>query len=175
MKTCTKCHEAKPLAMFRRRWDNMGDGLISQCKACDSAWRVMHRAANPTKVRASDRKYALANPAKRAAHEAARRARKAGAPVAPICALAYSDLRNHCKVFELLTGESFAIDHIIPLARGGAHSAENLRPLPSRLNAVKNSKLDHEVTSEEFQSHLAATGSSFEQVTWRSFHCGSET
>jgi 5-methylcytosine-specific restriction endonuclease McrA len=136
---------------------------------------VTYNAARKETHRAEVAEWRAAHPEVDAAHSAKRRAIKRNATISPIPHGTWAQLHSDCKAFELLTGELWAIDHIVPLARGGSHSEDNLRPLPARLNSVKGAKLDHEVTSEAFQSHLAATGSSFEQVTWRSFHFGSGT
>jgi 5-methylcytosine-specific restriction endonuclease McrA len=179
MKTCTGCHGAKPLAMFSRDWGSPG-GYCVRCKACQAAYYKANRsrrlaygtkygAANRERVARATAAWLKAHPEKSSEYSAQRRARKLSAPSSPIPHETWADLRNDCRIFELLTGYAWAIDHIVPLARGGSHSAENLRALPARLNSVKNARLDHEVTSEEFQSHINATGSSFEQVTWRTF------
>ena len=61
MKTCTKCQELKPLALYSKN-KNSSDGLQQQCKFCNSAYyklnaeKVLARlaatyAADPTKIK----------------------------------------------------------------------------------------------------------------------------
>jgi hypothetical protein len=68
----------------------------------------------------------------------------------------------------LFTGEPYAVDHRIPLCRGGMHSPHNLRHIPASLNAIKGGRLDHEVEHPAFRSWLmqSLTGPVFEEVVF---------
>jgi len=42
---------------------------------------------------------------------------------------------------------AFAVDHIVPLSRGGLHEASNLQVIPAKLNARKKDKLNYPMPS----------------------------
>ena len=42
---------------------------------------------------------------------------------------------------------AFAVDHIVPLSRGGLHEPSNLQVIPASLNARKNDKLNYPMPS----------------------------
>jgi len=50
---------------------------------------------------------------------------------------------RHCHICkrDILASEKLHFDHVIPLARGGAHSEDNILPSHARCNLVKNSKI----------------------------------
>ena len=54
MKTCTKCHQEKPVASFVRD-RRAKTGFTSRCKACDLARNQKYRTENPEKRRISSR------------------------------------------------------------------------------------------------------------------------
>lgn len=137
----------KENATKRRLDPSMRAKRIAWCKA----WRV----ANPEKQAAACRTWTRNNPERVAAHGAKRRAARLG-NAADLSPPVFEELRNECHILELLTGESWQIDHIVPLSRGGAHSEDNLRLLPARLNNIKHAKLDHEVTHPDFIHFLKA-------------------
>lgn len=68
-KTCTKCHETKPVAEFSK-CARARDGLKSQCKACDKIAVSVWDRANPGKRKARDAAWNKANPGKRKARSA---------------------------------------------------------------------------------------------------------
>lgn len=70
---------------------------------------------------------------------------------------------RHCNICDLPIAENHAVqfDHVIPLARGGAHTAENLRPAHRSCNAWKGDRLPSELeglvrptTHEEIDLHV---------------------
>ncbi len=50
------------------------------------------------------------------------------------------------KRIYLATPEGYTVDHIKPLARGGAHSPENLQYLPGAINTAKHARIDYDVS-----------------------------
>lgn len=74
LKDCCTCRQSKPLEMFSRH-SSQPDGRQRRCKACVRAWYVKNRAAvisrvaeykaaNPERVRESQKKYRTGNPEK---------------------------------------------------------------------------------------------------------------
>jgi len=90
-----------------------------------------------------------AHPEMRSEERARRRARLKGQTVGRVDYVAI--LARHGPVCHLC-GLSIAVgelefDHVIPLARGGQHSADNVRPSHSRCNRAKGSRLPHELST----------------------------
>lgn len=107
----------------------MSDGLKSQCKKCHSECAL--RTRDRDKANASKR-----------ASEATRRARKAKA----ICKVKKTDYENLSKILGsncLCCGSSENIqwDHVVPLAKGGEHSVNNLQPLCRKCNEKKQANI----------------------------------
>ena len=109
------------------------------CVACGETF-VAHR---------SDRMY-CADMCRRRAFSTARRARKSGAAVYPIRHdLIVSSAGGVCYLCECLlvadavapAPDSTVLDHVIPLARGGAHSEANLRVTHWFCNSLKSELL----------------------------------
>jgi hypothetical protein len=132
-------------------------------------YRLKYRAANLEKDRQRQRAWRAANHEKILALNAARRARKLSALDLTANQEAIAALHAEAKLAEAFTGQPFAVDHIVPLTRGGRHHEDNLRVLPASLNSVKGAKLDHEVSSADFRAWLSDVPS-YEQITFRTFH-----
>ena len=165
MKTCTKCGEMKALADFAKSKTGR-DGIASECKACSRVRALAWKFTNPVARKRTQAAWRALTLERHSASESKRRARKLGGSVSPIASSTLDWLREQCETFAALTGSPWAIDHVIPLARGGPHCESNLRPLPARLNSMKGSRLDDEVASKEFQSHINETGDTFQQITF---------
>ena len=142
-----------------------------------------YRAMHPEKVRQSKRKYyernrerccertrawREANPDKNLALKATRRARKLAALDSTASQTAIAALHAEAKMAEAFMGQRFAVDHVVPLSRGGKHHEDNLRVLPARLNSVKHARLDSEITDAVFQAWLSPNPY-FEEVTYQTF------
>jgi len=104
--------------------------------AIQKAWRE----ANRGKERARHKKYREANPEKRCATAALRRARKNGAA-------GQATAEQRAARWEVFGGKCYicgapaeAIDHVVPLARGGSNWPANLRPICNRCNSTKGAK-----------------------------------
>lgn len=113
-----------------------------------SAWQ----AANPDKKRAYCAKWAFANPENRRATAQNRRAAKIKATPSWFSDADRKTLLALCaeaKSRELATGESWHVDHIIPLqgkTACGLHIADNWQLLPAKVNLSKSNKLDFQGT-----------------------------
>lgn len=107
-------------------------------------------AAHPEKFLAWKRKWQQRNPGKMAEQDSKRRARMRSAKVdARGAAQFYAWIHNqdfvtctYCGVY--ISGSSVAIDHIVPLARGGAHEPDNFCVSCKSCNSSKHNLLLHE-------------------------------
>lgn len=121
-----------------------------------NAKRRAARAADPEAVRAKDRAAYLANPTARAAasrrwkksnperlalYDARRRARHAGALLGPVNYDVVRASRSDCYLCGQKLFGDVHLDHIVPLARYGAHCTDNLRPTHAACNLRKSDRL----------------------------------
>lgn len=165
MKICKGCEESKELSFFSPH-ESCSQGTLNYCKVCVAQKRKEKYWASPEKYREIARnfsrdnlekmskvnkKYREANPEKVkqwkaddrqrnkhriSADNAKRRAKLRGALTPEIIQM-YA-LRDFYVAMSL--GESFHVDHIIPLAKGGLHTADNLQVIPAIDNLRKGSK-----------------------------------
>lgn len=167
MKTCTKCGKTKALEEFGKR----GKYLQSLCRVCAREYASEYRLAHPGKDAENARRRYAADPEKarerlrrdyaadpeRARKEARKRnrkhhaahpgrkaeqrqARRAKTPYSPELAALMAELREQPCAYCGSTGKS-TIDHIVPLARGGKHEADNLTSACYSCNSSKKDKL----------------------------------
>jgi hypothetical protein len=88
----------------------------------------------PEVVKARARAWNRNHPERRRADEARRRARLHLHPSSDVVKLK----AIYARVTQLSAeGSKWAVDHIIPLSRGGWHHEANLQPLPDRVNSAK--------------------------------------
>lgn len=96
-------------------------------------------------MREGRRRYAKAHAGIHAAKEKRRRARKAGAPIVEIIDRDAIVLRDAsiCYLWcgRVLTDDEITLDHVVPLARGGWHAADNLRVACRLCNSRKGTRL----------------------------------
>lgn len=186
MKRCTKCSAVKARSEFHKD-SGKKDGLRSQCKACMRGYAAIWRAENPEYLaqwraknlehrpryyannaeieRERSARWAKANPARRNAFEAKRKAarlqRTPGWSDAQLIAAVY----GYAKWIEEVAGVPVHVDHIVPLQgkqASGLHCASNLQILPGRANCAKRNRLPadaHEIPcaldDDGFQQYLA--------------------
>ena len=100
--------------------------------------------ANKEKVNLSSREYQKRNPDKIRALGAKKKAAKLNATPAWLSEDHLQEMKNtysHAKECELLTGDSYHVDHIVPLQGKtvcGLHVPWNLQVLPAEVNLSKN-------------------------------------
>jgi 5-methylcytosine-specific restriction endonuclease McrA len=127
----------------------------------DKAWREANKeyqrdrvkayaVANPERLAANSKAYALANPEKRAESRGRRRASKQGAIISKAdyrAILAEFGMVCHIcgGVIDSSSGQydpnNLHFDHVIPLAVGGPHSQDNVRPSHAGCNLSKGTSL----------------------------------
>lgn len=111
-------------------------------------YRGRHYAANRERELEINASWKYAHPDKVFGHNAVRRARKAvatiGPPVDRQCIVTRDE--STCQYCDrVLTGREITLDHIIPLIRGGPHTADNLCVACRPCNFSKGTK-----TADEF-------------------------
>jgi len=99
---------------------------------------------NPEKANATSRRWSAKNPVNRLVRGARYRARFAAA-IVPLTVEQQADiiaLYAKARALTELVGESYHVDHIKPLSKGGLHHPDNLQILLGRDNLKKGSKYD---------------------------------
>ncbi len=105
----------------------------------DAAWR----AANPEKVAAYYRAYQTAHPEKAAAKNRNRKARKkgnGGTHTAADIQDQYDRQKGRCYYCKKKVGDTYHVDHVVPLAKGGSNGPENLVVTCPECNLAKGSQ-----------------------------------
>jgi 5-methylcytosine-specific restriction endonuclease McrA len=130
IKRCGKCRRFKPADMFSRS-ARCKDGLQGECKPCAAERSKKWREENPEKWRASRRGWKAANPDKvRAIHRNTSHKRyyqKKGCGLGAAGLLAWESAQlKVCHWCGVRCARNYHVDHIIPLAKGGAHELTNL-------------------------------------------------
>lgn len=101
------------------------------------------REKNPEQNRKAVQKYISANREKRRIYEHNRRARKrqAGGEITPgLSERLFGMQKGMCPCCRLPLGADYHMDHIVPLALGGANDDSNFQLLRSTCNLTKNAK-----------------------------------
>lgn len=163
-KTCTRCGDLKPKTEFyadsRKR-----DGLYSWCKPCFRGHdgEARRRSPNGTRIRDAEkrrrayadpvrrermlekhRRWAKANPEKNREYVRRRQAREQAAAVGEVdygAVLARDGMWCYLCRVDIADLDDLHFDHVVPLARGGAHGEDNIRPTHARCNQRKHGKL----------------------------------
>lgn len=131
--------------------------MTTELKASkNSVYSARYRERNPEKCRELTQAWKDANPQRRAetkaawqkenavrhrAHQHNRRALTSGGKLSPTLALALSEKQGgRCACCGSPLGNDYHMDHIIPLARGGANVDENIQLLTARCNLRKGAR-----------------------------------
>lgn len=162
LKRCVEsgCAEVFPVSEFHKD-SGSADGLSARCKSCNIAQVKKWYDDNPDRAREwreSRREWVRL-------HGGAYRARKLGNDVDSFgwpdlleywSSIGVSYDRCHLcgEVGEYGGREGLHIDHVIPIARGGSHSMDNLRPACSSCNRMKNRS-----TLDEYRDKVVRTAS----------------
>lgn len=146
---CSENREKSKVRAIARRIESKGKRKASgaawyasnreMVKARSAAWRV----ANPDQVKAISTAYQVANPEMGRINNLNRSARKraAGGKLSKdIAAKLFNLQKGKCPCCGQPLGENYHMDHIMPLARGGANTDENIQLLRQRCNNQKHAK-----------------------------------
>ena len=132
-----KRYRAKHQARYRAQVKKQND---KQRSAEDWNARCReYRQANPEQFRAYDKKrnaFGALTPARRASRRALKAKRRAAERVALCTCCTSKQFANFFAVAEMV---GYHVDHIVPLADGGAHCIKNLQMLPADVHARKTS------------------------------------
>lgn len=112
---------------------------LDSTKATNAAWR----ADNLDKVRATNAAWARANPEAKRIHAQNRRARKiesGGVLSKGLSAKLFKLQRGKCACCGLPLGGKYHLDHVIPIALGGANTDDNIQLLRAVCNRQKHIK-----------------------------------
>lgn len=119
-----------------------GRAFTAKWKAANpTRWRV-YAAANRSAIRATQRRWAAENPDAVVEKNQRRRARLAAAPGAGVSRSQWRGVREMYGGRCCYCGRAgrVTMDHIDPLARGGAHDVSNVAPACLACNSSKNSR-----------------------------------
>jgi len=135
-KKCARCKQAKPLTDFYRDKQNK-DGYKGVCKKCQAAYDKAHHAQNAEKYRARSYEWKEAHPDKQTAHVRKSSVKRYAAtgPQKPQELQAFIAETGYCLACG--TTENLSVDHVIPLAKGGAPGKENWQVLCIPCNSRK--------------------------------------
>ena len=145
-KTCTKCKETKATTEFGKN-KNHKDGLQYECNVCKTKYNLAHKAAT-REANCAYFKTLWANMtvAEKKAHSCTSDARGrsnlssadlyGGLTFTEACAMTLPFVKERLRL-EADTGVAHHIDHIIPIAAGGTHTADNLQVLTAAENIAK--------------------------------------
>ena len=162
LKRCitTGCGVVKPVSEFHKCSD-YSDGLNPRCKSCNKAGAKRWYEENPDRSLA----YRQSRREQTRLYGGALRATEAGNRVEEFTWLDLLDYWSENSIpFDrcYLCGEEgvyegregLHIDHVIPIARGGAHAMDNLRPACAPCNHMKNRS-----TLDEYRDRVVRTAS----------------
>lgn len=157
-KICSHCREWKPLSAYYRN-RVCRDGLCYECKVCHDKvadkWRVAHpessrrkaarwKQANPHRAKANEARYRAAYREQLVVSGHNRRAYLKGIE-GSFTTQEWQDLKarygNRClRCFRKEPQIALAVDHIVPLSKGGTNYIENVQPLCKSCNSHKARK-----------------------------------
>lgn len=115
------------------------------------AKRATYRDENRDTINAYFREYASSNRDKRNAHHARRRSALINRTPSWLTSDDFQEIRDlylAAQMFKMYTGDSYHVDHIIPLQGetvSGLHVPSNLQVIPAKENMVKNNRFKGDV------------------------------
>jgi 5-methylcytosine-specific restriction endonuclease McrA len=146
MPVCKLCHKLrcsvkKKSVEYRKQQQKYRDNNRELCneRARKSRYKKVEY------YREKNRLYRMNNLEKHAAKEARRRAlkREQTPELTSLEESAIYALYFISKVLSNSCDEQFHVDHIIPLAKGGLHTFENLQILTAKENLAKGARIEH--------------------------------
>lgn len=156
VKTCIKCTQTLPLSSFRKRKVEK-DGHHYYCKPCVKSMEQSYREArpeileanrawkanNPERVKEHRKDFWNSNPEANRVYEANKRARKWKAEGTLEVSEWLEVLDKHGKVcLKCGSTEHIQMDHVIPFAKGGKNTKDNLQPLCEDCNKRKKVNIE---------------------------------
>ena len=149
-KQCSKCRGIKPVEEFSHN-KNRPSGLRTCCKICDAEVYKKYHKAHTTERHEHNREwqikypeyqkeYQIAHPDKIAEWTERRRALKANARGDGVTARQWRNMQEDYNYLCAYCNQKkpLAMDHIVPLSKGGKHDIENMVPACKSCNSSKN-------------------------------------
>jgi len=129
-----------------------------RCKACDRRRKREWRQANPQKHRQSQRRWTL-RPNGRMSQQATRSRRRARLAGVPHESINIQEVYEACGYIcgichEFVPPEQRSLDHIVPLARGGAHIRSNVQLAHRRCNSRKGTRASNDVVTRQLTTMI---------------------
>lgn len=158
---CNDCVKIRTAAYRAANADRAKEYAVSyrsanreKMRECSAAWgkankdkvnsaNAAYRASNQEKRKANNAAWCMANPGARRIHNQNRRARKranGGTLSRGLSAKLFKLQKGKCACCALPLGDDYHLDHIMPLALGGANKDSNIQLLRRRCNHQKNAK-----------------------------------
>lgn len=133
---CCRCHHREWRKAHRAEVAAYKRQYYKAHRAREAASRLEYYYAHRAECLARRRKWQKANPDKGREAKQRRRARKKGAMIGPVDERAIYRRDNYRCVYDGVT-EDLTLDHIVPLASGGAHCEDNLVVACRKCNSSK--------------------------------------
>lgn len=156
---CVTCYNAYKRAWYQSNREKESARCAAYNKAnpqVPAASMQRARLKNPEKYREYSRQYRADNPDKASLWDAGKKAKRRASIDATIDKISpqqwlgiKQQYKHHCayclKPFKKLT-----MDHVVPLARGGSHTAENIVPACQSCNSAKHARDQLDFVSARF-------------------------
>ncbi|AKC03077.1 endonuclease VII [Gordonia phage Gsput1] len=144
---CTRCGQTKPRDEFHRS-SASADGLLARCKACRAEvhqqrapkvreYRRRHRSEHGERLRTESAQYFRVNKHKQWESEYRRRCRLYGLPIVIVSFTRGEVVSKYGNACVECGSPEWELDHDVPVAAGGPHTIENVRPRCHPCNARK--------------------------------------
>lgn len=137
----------KKLDLYKARDRAHYDANREQILAYSRRYHKQDRQQNPDKYRARARRYKAQNPDKVRQHNHIRRARRlgdGGRHTASDIQRQYRAQKGRCYYCQQQLGDTYHVDHVIPISRGGSNGPENIVIACPACNLSKANKMPHE-------------------------------
>lgn len=157
MRTCAVCRIEKPLDQYsprnrycrecrntRSRKSNITNDQLAKARARYQRCVLKQPAKARTNANARSRKWRAKNPDTVLEYGKQRRARKKGAPIVERISRSTIIKRDNSTCYlcsRKLEPPEITLDHVIPLVRGGHHTADNLRVACRSCNSRKGARM----------------------------------
>lgn len=153
MKRCTKCAKEKPATTEFFHSASGREGLRSKCKKCMHAAALTNQRVNVVRTRERYRARYWQNPEKFRLRTTLRKRKleASGVVTAEDVKRQLASQGGKCYWCQSpIQGNAYHVDHIFPIAKGGAHTPGNICCACAHCNHSKGAKLPHEWTGRLF-------------------------
>ncbi len=144
---CSTCSQDLSESAFYKR-SNRPRGFHSSCKDCitESGYAIKWRHENRDKVKTYNKRSYVSNPEpyRTASRKRSARIRKAEGTVTTSEWELVLDIYGHQCAYCGVNTDPLTMDHVIPIARGGTHTADNVVPACKGCNSSKKDRMPWE-------------------------------